>query len=392
MRSAKVSGRTLTLSLAGARAGTVRASVKRGSTFVAKAAARKVGASTRTLRLTLDRKLRRGTLHGQGDRRPRRRADRRQREAQAHALDDRVSGRHRGCRPEISSIGLKFRGQMADGVIKPMRVDTSLLQGISAANQATRSSSASLKSTGTTTSFSSALKSAAEKETTKAVPGQNYAEILTGSRAGMYLNTGGGARDGEAFVLVKHDGREDHIYGTGADRKVVTVGGDKSESARQHARFDRHQDFHPTTTSDKTASAEKTKQVAGRGYADILNGTRSGMYLNTSGNKRDGDAFVLVKRDDREYHIYGTGKDREIFSVKAPATKTATDATPTRRHDDEDVRRRPGQDRTDTTTPTGPLVTNSTQLEPRRARTPAGSPPAVRAADRPRAGPTPARA
>jgi hypothetical protein len=61
VRSAKVSGRTLTLSLAGSRAGTVRASVKRGATFVAKAAARKVGASTRTVRLTLNRKLSRGT-------------------------------------------------------------------------------------------------------------------------------------------------------------------------------------------------------------------------------------------------------------------------------------------------------------------------------------------
>ena len=60
VRSAKVSGRTLTLSLAGARAGTVRASVKRGSRFVAKAAARKVGAATRTVRLTLNRKLARG--------------------------------------------------------------------------------------------------------------------------------------------------------------------------------------------------------------------------------------------------------------------------------------------------------------------------------------------
>jgi hypothetical protein len=244
---------------------------------------------------------------------------------------------------------------MADGVIKPMRVDTSLLQGISAANQANRpsSSSASLKSTGTTTSFSSQLKSAAEKETTKAVPGQNYAEILTGSRAGMYLNTGGGARDGEAFVLVKHDGREDHIYGTGADRKVVTVGGGKS---------DRSADSTPaatdtktsTTTTDKTATAEKTKHVSGRGYADILNGTRSGMYLNTSGNKRDGDAFVLVKRDDREYHIYGTGSDREIFSVKAPSSKTATtDSTDTKKTSTT------SDTSADTPAPTGPLVTNS---------------------------------
>ena len=110
---------------------------------------------------------------------------------------------------------------MTDGVNNPMRVDTSLLQGIAAANQAAQAKSTSLKSTGTTTSVSSALKSAttsSEKETTKPVEGANYAEILTGPRAGMYLNTGGGARDGEAFVLVKHDGREDHIYGTGKDR------------------------------------------------------------------------------------------------------------------------------------------------------------------------------
>ena len=118
---------------------------------------------------------------------------------------------------------------MADAETNPMRVDTSLLQGITAANQPTKASSTALKSTGTTTSFSSQLKSATDKETTKAVPGTNYAEILTGPRAGLYVNTGGGARDGEAFVLVKHDnGREDHIYGTGKDRTVVSVGGEKS--------------------------------------------------------------------------------------------------------------------------------------------------------------------
>jgi len=61
IRSASVSGRTLTLNLAGSRTGTVRASVKRGSKFVAKAAARNVGAATRTLRLTLDRRLSRGS-------------------------------------------------------------------------------------------------------------------------------------------------------------------------------------------------------------------------------------------------------------------------------------------------------------------------------------------
>src|SRR3954447_4338592 len=111
-----------------------------------------------------------------------------------------------------------------------MRVDTSLLHGIAAASQHSTAHASSLKSTGTTTSFSSALKSASEKETTKPVDGQNYSEILTGPRAGMYLNTGGGARDGEAFILVKHGGVEDHIYGTGSDRKVVRVGAEAGGS------------------------------------------------------------------------------------------------------------------------------------------------------------------
>jgi hypothetical protein len=238
-----------------------------------------------------------------------------------------------------------------------MRVDTSLLQGISAANQANRTQSASLKSTGTTTSFSSALKSAAaaEKETTKAVPGQKYSEILTGSRAGMYLNTGGGARDGEAFVLVKHDGREDHIYGTGADRKVVSVGQEKSGTSQSDSSDTSTKTSTPTATSDKAASGEKTKQLDGRGYADILNGSRSGMYINTSGNKRDGDAFVLVKRDDREYHIYGTGSKREIFSVKDPSSKTDASTPST----DTTTKTPTTPDSTGTTTPTGPLVTTN---------------------------------
>ena len=235
-----------------------------------------------------------------------------------------------------------------------MRVDTSLLQGITAANQATQVASASLKSTGTTTSFSSQLKAASEKETTKAVPGQNYSEILTGPRAGLYLNTGGGARDGEAFVLVKHDGREDHIYGTGDDRKVISVGEDKSDSSSDSSDSDSTSTKTSTSTgsssTDKAPASEKTKAVDGRAYADITSGPRKDLYLNTSGNARDGKTFVLVKKDDREYHIYGTGKNREVFMVKDPAAKTAdsttTDAATT-------------TDTTGSTTPTGSLVTSN---------------------------------
>jgi hypothetical protein len=216
---------------------------------------------------------------------------------------------------------------MADAVSNPMRVDTSLLQGITAANTAAvKAKSSSLTSTGTTTSFSSALKSAStEKETTKPVEGQQYAEILTGSRAGMYVNTSGNARDGEAFVLVKaKDGSEQHIYGTGKDRKVVSSASNGKEVEGGSA------------TTDKTASSgsdtkvranEKTKQLEGRGYADILTGSRNGLYLNTSGNVRDGEVFTLVKRDGREFHIYGTGKDRQIIGLR-PKAETTTDQTP----------------------------------------------------------------
>jgi hypothetical protein len=215
---------------------------------------------------------------------------------------------------------------MADGVINPMRVDTSLLQGITAANQATKVSTASLKSSGTTTSFSSQLKAATEKETTKAVPGQSYAEILTGPRAGLYLNTGGGARDGEAFVLVKHDGREDHIYGTGDDRKVISVGGEKSGDSTAAIDTSTTSD---TATTDKAPAAEKTTAVDGHAYADITAGPRKDLYLNTSGNARDGKTFVLVKKDDREYHIYGTGSKREVFGVKPKTAATSTDPATT---------------------------------------------------------------
>ncbi|MBE2318663.1 hypothetical protein DVA67_021975 [Solirubrobacter sp. CPCC 204708] len=210
-----------------------------------------------------------------------------------------------------------------------MRLDTSLLQGISAANTAASKAqqSSSLKTTGTSTTFSSALKtatSASEKESTKPVEGENYAEILTGPRAGMYINKSGNARDGEAFILVKgENGKPDqHIYGTGKDRTVVSSGGDgeKSSSADKSSSKDK------SSATGKAPSDETVKQLDGRGYADILTGSRNGLYLNTSGNVRDGQVFTLVKREGREYHIYGTGKDRQVIGLRPKSE--AADQTP----------------------------------------------------------------
>ena len=76
----------------------------------------------------------------------------------------------------------------------------------------------------------------------------------------------------------------------------------------------------------KAPKGEKSAPVAGHHYADITDGPRNGMFLNTSGNKRDGQAFTLVKRDGKEFHIYGSGKDRLVVCLKRkdPADDTAS--------------------------------------------------------------------
>jgi hypothetical protein len=86
--------------------------------------------------------------------------------------------------------------------------------------------------------------------------------------------------------------------------------------------------------STKVPKGEKTEAVKGHAYADITAGPRNGMYLNTSGNKRDGQAFVLLQRGGREYHIYGSGKDRLVVCLRrkedvdeTASAKTKTDKT-----------------------------------------------------------------
>lgn len=85
--------------------------------------------------------------------------------------------------------------------------------------------------------------------------------------------------------------------------------------------------------STKVPKGEKTKPVEGHKYADITAGPRNGMFLNTSGNKRNGQAFVLVKRDGKEFHVYGTGKDRLVVCLKRAAdddkAPTKTDSATT---------------------------------------------------------------
>jgi hypothetical protein len=83
-------------------------------------------------------------------------------------------------------------------------------------------------------------------------------------------------------------------------------------------------DASSTATDTKAPSGETTQAVEGHKYADILSGPRKGMFLNTGSNKRAGQAFVLVKKNGREYHIYGTGKDRVVIGMKTKQDTTST--------------------------------------------------------------------
>jgi hypothetical protein len=80
-------------------------------------------------------------------------------------------------------------------------------------------------------------------------------------------------------------------------------------------------------TSAKAPKGEKTEAVSGHSYSEIIAGPRNGMFLNTSGNARDGQAFARVRRDGREFHIYGSGKHRVIVEIKHPDKDTSNNTT-----------------------------------------------------------------
>jgi hypothetical protein len=138
--------------------------------------------------------------------------------------------------------------------------------------------------------FDAALASAKgpKGEITKQVEGHDYVEVVAGPRNGMFINKSGNERDGQAFVRKRGAEYDLHIYGTGKDREVVKV-------------------------PHKKIKQEETQPVEGRPYVEITSGPRNGMFVNTTSNERSGEAFVLVRREDRDLHIYGSGKDRRVI-------------------------------------------------------------------------------
>jgi hypothetical protein len=77
---------------------------------------------------------------------------------------------------------------------------------------------------------------------------------------------------------------------------------------------------------------ETLAKVDGHDYARIRGGTRDDQCVNLSGNTRSGQAFDLIWRDGRQFHVYGgRGADHKVVEVghKAAATTTTggTDST-----------------------------------------------------------------
>lgn len=69
----------------------------------------------------------------------------------------------------------------------------------------------------------------------------------------------------------------------------------------------------------RVLEAERHEAVEGHRYARITAGVREGLYLNQSGNAREGRTFALVERGGRTFHVYGSGPDRTVVEVRAKA-------------------------------------------------------------------------
>lgn len=78
----------------------------------------------------------------------------------------------------------------------------------------------------------------------------------------------------------------------------------------------------------QVTTAETHTAVDGHRYSRVTAGLREGSYLNTSGNARHGQAFALVERGGRTFHVYGEGADRRVVEVKVKAATTQDGPSP----------------------------------------------------------------
>lgn len=140
----------------------------------------------------------------------------------------------------------------------------------------------------------------------------NYARITDGPRAGQYVNLSRGERRGEVFSIEDRDGKRVHVYGEGDNQKVI-------EAAKDSGKVRAEKGSDAQAAGRRGPKDEEWAPVKGaNNYADILNGSRNGLYVNTSGGERNGMAFQIVRRGDETYHVYGKGKHRQVVEVSSP--------------------------------------------------------------------------
>jgi hypothetical protein len=144
-------------------------------------------------------------------------------------------------------------------------------------------------------------------------PGAHYAQIVSGPRKGLYINLTHGERRGETFTIEQRDGKTLHVYTKSGKEVMVRPSVDASDvtNAAKH-----HKPPH-----DQPPKGEKWELVAGANYADIIGGSRNGLFVNISGGIRDGMAFQIVKKGGKWFHVYGTGKDRQWIPSDGPKHK-----------------------------------------------------------------------
>jgi hypothetical protein len=111
-----------------------------------------------------------------------------------------------------------------------------------------------------------------------------------------------------------------------ASAQAPTAAGASFAAVHAAAVSDGKEKAKDAATATAAPKGERTQKVEGRHIEEIVSGPRNGMFVNDSGNTRDGDAFVMVKRAGREFHIYGTGRDRTVFEVGRDSDKGTTPA------------------------------------------------------------------
>jgi hypothetical protein len=140
-------------------------------------------------------------------------------------------------------------------------------------------------------------------------PGAHYAEIISGPRKGQFINLTHGDRRGETFTIDHRAGKTVHVYTMSGKEVLIKPAVDASATtdAAKHVK-------HPP--ADRPHKGERWGPVAGhQNYADILGGPRNGLFVNISGGVRDGMAFQILQKDGKVFHVYGTGKDRQMIDV-----------------------------------------------------------------------------